>query len=164
MQEINDVRTWVGQRAAGVARLLLAAEGEIVDVEGAIAVGDHASAGERARSAVATALSVVSLCRGGEMDLDVYSVTFDYFAGVPDDMLERAHALWSSAFDLQGGADAEEWLRSLHEFIAEIEAVLELREPLPRIRSPEGMFEGLARGRDWIEAAAELGLPLVAYL
>ncbi|MGW6457500.1 hypothetical protein ACWF94_16540 [Streptomyces sp. NPDC055078] len=51
-----------------------------------------------------------------------------------------------------------DWLDRLHAWVGGIEATLGLAEPLPQLRSPDGMFGALRLVRGWHELADRLGV------
>lgn len=161
MERAEDVRRWVSERAAGIIRLVLAGESLQEDTEGAVADADFDYAAYVARELVLRALSVASVCSGGEVDFDVSHAGFDWFEGVDDDLVDRGRSLALEVAGREPGNVAE-WLGRLAAFVTDIETMLGLGSPIPRLRSPEGMYASLALTRDWIDLCAELGGPVAA--
>jgi hypothetical protein len=161
MERTEDVRRWVSERAAGIMRLVIAGESLREDTEGAVADGDFDYAAYVARELVLRALSVASLRGGGELDFDVSQAAFDWFEGVPNELVDRGRAL---ALEVVDGPpdDPARWLAGLTGFVAGIEAMLGLDRPIPHLRTPDGMYASLALTRDWIDLCAELGGPVAA--
>jgi hypothetical protein len=158
MEWHDDVRRWATERACGVVRVMLDFEPLLEDVEGAVTAGDSDYAAYVARDLVLRALSVVSLCRGGSVDLDESQANFDFFHAVPDDVVRRGRRLALDALTAMRD-DPQRWLAELRDFFAEAEAELGLG-PLPRIRTSEGMFKALALARDWAGLCAAVGGPV----
>lgn len=165
MEVVEDARRWAAAQAAGVVRLLLEAESDLVDVEGAVAAGQFGYAAFMAQNMVIRCLSVLSVRQGGEIQYDTTSVTFDAFAGVDQKVIDAAMALTCEPLDFgsgaASGADPSAWLERLTAFYADIESTLGLPEPLPRLRSPEGMFAALATSREWLSLCSDLGVPVL---
>jgi hypothetical protein len=162
VQTFADVRRWAAVRAAGIARLLLHVEGHLVDTEGAVEADDADQAAFFARFWALEALSVVSLCAGGALDRRHADGNFDWFEGVEPELVDRALALAARPVTEGQDWDGRAWLDEIRALMHEVEERLELPEPLPRLRTGEGMFPGLAVARDWMELCAELGVPLPA--
>jgi hypothetical protein len=162
VQQFEDVRRWAAVRAAGIARLLLHVEGHLVDVEGAVEDDDADLAAYCARSFVVEALSVASLCAGGQVERRIGDGNFDWFEHVDPELIERGFSLAVAPITAGADWDRGAWLAEIHALMDEIEALLDLEQPLPRLRSKEGMFPGLAAARDWMALCAELGVPVAA--
>lgn len=154
MQPLSDVRRWAAVGAAGVVRLLMEIEGDLVDTEGAVADGNADLAAMFGRRVVLGALSVNSLSHGGRVD--VFGIAFDPFENVERRTVERATALMVAP--VEDAWDGATWLKELTAFISDVEMLLELGHPLPRLRSADSMFGGLAAARPWIELCVELGV------
>jgi hypothetical protein len=159
MRRIDDVRRWATERSSGIVRLILKGEAQREDCEGAVADGDLDYAAYVARQLALTALSVVSLCDGGEVDFDPSQTTFDWLDGVADGLVGQARDV---ALEVAGRqpADLEQWQSRLAALLADAEARLGLSQPIPRLRSQDGMFASLALTRDWLDLCAELGGPV----
>jgi hypothetical protein len=163
MTAFEDVRRLAAARTGGMIRMLLTAEGHLVDAEGAVEVGDAALAAMFGRRLVLQLLSVVSIVRGGELENRFYDPNFDWFAHVDPELASRALEIGVAPIaDPDGPWDGQVWLAAVRELMDEVEAVLSLDEPLPRLRSADGMFAGLAVTRDWIELCGQLGVSVAA--
>jgi hypothetical protein len=157
---LPDLRRWVAFRAFGAVRILRWIQAALEDVEGAIQQGQYGAAGVQARFFVLGCLSVRGLARGGEVDFDIDSVSFDFFAELTPDEVAAGLALANEAVDV----DAESaglWLERLQAYGAETEALLGYLEPLPVLRTPEGTFGLIGLARSWTPLLDELDLPQV---
>ena len=158
MTAIPDARRWVALRAHGAMRLLGWVQAALEDVEGALADGQDGVAAVQARSVVLQCLAIRSLGRGGEVDFDLDSPSFDPFEALAPQEVVEGLALAARAVDpdeLEAGA----WLGDLRAYVAETERLLGYDEPLPVLRSPEGTFALLSLTRRWAPVLSELGLP-----
>ncbi len=132
----------------------------MVDVEGAVAsvLPDYAS--YAARQCVLSLLSVASVCGHGAVATE-RDTSFDCFEGLDVDFV--ASALQLAAEPVRSMTlDLNDWLSRLRLFADEVEAMLGLQDPLPRLRSADGMFGGLSEARCWLDACAQLGIALPA--
>jgi hypothetical protein len=162
MARFDDVRRWAAVRTGGIVRLLLDAEGHLVDVEGAVDACHADLAATFAHSLVRQLVSIVSLLEGGPIENRYTDPNFDWLQDVDPALVDRALGL--AVQPLADGADwrPDAWLEALRGLVAEVEARLSLDAPMPRLRSSDGMFDGLALARDWVELCGELGVPLAA--
>jgi hypothetical protein len=158
MSAIPDVRRHVALRAYGAVRMLDWVQAAVEDVEGAIADGQYGVAAFQARWAVLQCLSIRSLARGGEIESDAASLSFDFFAGLTPDEIAEGLSLAARAVDLDDG-DADAWLEQLQSYVSETENVLGYATPLPVLRSKRGPFGLVALARAWMPVLDELGLP-----
>jgi hypothetical protein len=155
---VPDVRRRVALRAYSIYRFLEGVQGGLEDIEGAIGEGQYGVVATQARHVVLTCLSIRSLASGGEIELGVGSVSFDYFAGLTADEVAAALALVNEALDIEERT-ASEWLDCLRAYAAATERLLDYDRPLPLLRSPAGAFGLIRLVRPWLPLLDELGLP-----
>ena len=155
---LADVRRRVAFRAHGTLRFLDEVQGGVEDIEGAIADGQFGMAAFQARYVSLVCLSIRSLARDGEIDFDEESVSFDYFAGLPAEEVAAALSLANNAVDLDAHNTAG-WFDRFRAFVADTERLLGYDDPLPVLRSPEGLLGLIGLTRRWTPLLDELDLP-----
>lgn len=156
---VTEVRRRVVGVAAGAARLLVEAQASFDDVMGAVEEAEWELAAYEARVLATTCLSILSLQTEGEPfaffgDL----ATFDPFAGLDPLRVFEATELANSALDL-GSGNVGAWVDGIRSLLADAELALNLSEPLPELRSPDGLFSVMRLARDWLKAVEDLRLP-----
>ena len=156
----SDLRRHVAHVTIGGVGLMLVVQATLEDAEGAVAAGQWRLAAAAARETVLTCLYIQSLAVAGEPGGFEDMTTSDPFAGLPDEVVAAALALVREAPALRAET-AGPWLERLRAVVAETERGLGLGAPVPRLRSPEGMFAALALARSWLPAVRELGLPAI---
>jgi hypothetical protein len=144
----------------GALRFLRRVQGGVEDIEGAVDQGQYGVAAYMARTVALLCLSIRSLAHGADIDLDEESVSFDYFARVPDNEVAAAIALANQALDIDG-VTAGAWLDRFRAYVGETERLLGYDNPLPLLRSPEGAFGLIGIARRWTPVLEQLGLPPV---
>ena len=162
MHRVDDVRTWVTQRTAGIVRMMMACQPMLEDVEGGVADGDRDYAAYVGRELILRCISIASLSAGGDVDHDESQTSFDYFEGVAPGFVTRGLALAAEIIDDGEPIDPLDWLDRLRGFMADAEATLQLDARLPTVRAKEEMFPALALVRDWVDLCAEFGGPVMA--
>ena len=158
MTAVLDLRRWVVLRAFGAIRMLRWVQAALEDVEGAVERQQYGTAAVQARFVVLGCLSIRGLATEAEPEFDVDSVSFDFFAGVPDGEVAPALGLANEGLHLDE-TRATAWLERLQAYTAETEALLGYPEPLPILRSPAGAFGLIGLARTWTPLLDELGLP-----
>jgi hypothetical protein len=153
-----DVHRRVAFRAYGAMRFLDRVQGAFEDVEGAVGARQFRVAAYQARFVVLACLSIRSLASEGDVYLDSDSASFDFFAGVPPDVIADGFALADAALDLDERT-ADAWMQRLRSYVAETERLLDYERPLPILRSPEGAFGLVGLTRRWSPLLEQLGLP-----
>lgn len=164
MQPIADIRAWSTTRAAGVVRLLLVARSCLVDAEGALASDQLGVAKLQGRTALLQSLSIVSLCRGGEVDPGNEATSYDPFAFLDAEELTEASDLLADFEGCGTAAERNEWFRRVTAHVDRAEESLGLGAPLPDLRTPEGTIPALAVTRRWIEVATSMGVPIGGFV
>jgi hypothetical protein len=160
MDRIDDARCWATQRAAGTVRIMLEIEPLLEDLEGAIAEHDTAYAMYLAREYVLRCAAILSMCRGGPVDIDNSLTTADVFTNLPDSLVSQLADL--ALAPVQGGDITDPgWLDALRELLRQVQTALGI-DSLPLIRTREGMFPALAAARDAVDLCVALGGPVVA--
>jgi hypothetical protein len=158
---LPDLRRHIAFRAHGAARLLLGCRARLEDIEGAIGAGQPEVAVLMAYELVQVSLSVRGLRTEGELAQDGDQVSFDPFAGVPEDEIGPALALAAEGRDaaVADGPAGARWLDRLRAHVHETEARLGYGEPLPDVRSGSGMMKGFRLARTWEPHLLRAGLP-----
>jgi hypothetical protein len=159
MSASADARRWVAFHGKGAARLMLTIQAEIDDIEGAVSAGQYEVAAFQARAAVVGCLSVRSLAVAGEIDSPPDQLSFSPFAGLSEAEVGRGLSLAAAGLEIEDGLGANAWLTRLRTYAAATEALLGFDEPLPVLRSPEGLYPALRLARQWLGLVEELGLP-----
>jgi hypothetical protein len=162
MDRIDDARCWATQCAAGTVRIMLEIEPLMEDLEGAIAEHDTDYAMYLARDYVLRCAVILSMCRGGPVDIDNSLTTADVFTNLPDVVISQLADL---ALAPVHGSDITDpgWLDALRELLRQAQTALGI-DTLPLIRTREGMFPALAAARDAVDLCVALGGPVIAVL
>lgn len=162
-----DARRRVAHVSRGVMVILVRVQAFLEDVDGMWADGQYASGAVVARDAVLDALAVRGIATGGEPSWSPLSAAFDPFAAATPADAEEATTLVRTGARLAAerrpvdDAEVVAWRAALHDFVAGTEAGLGLSEPLPVLRSPDGMFSVFRLARGTFELIDEMGLPQV---
>lgn len=161
MRAASGLHQQVIHVAHGAVFTMVSVQEAVEDVEGGVAAGQWGLVLAQTRQVIMSCLYIRGLGSGAEPYIYEDSGAFDPCTQVPDDdlraglsLIEEACAL--SAADGEGAAD---WLDRLLDWVRATEATLGLRERLPELRSPEGMFGALRLVRGWEPLVGELGLP-----
>lgn len=155
---VPDARRRVVVLTHGALRFLDCVHDGLQDIAGALDGQQYLVAAAQGRYVVLTCLSIRGLAREGEVDMDGWSASFDFFSGVTPEEVASALALANDALDLDE-ATAPGWLDRVRRYAAETERVLGLEAPLPALRSPAGALTFIGMVRRWTPLLEELGLP-----
>lgn len=154
-ETLPDFRRAAAHIAQGMGRLMIFVQACLEDVQGGMGAGQAELTVHQARTILLECLAIRGLARGGETTWAADELGFDHFSCVPTDVLAEARAI---AKDGLISRDAT-WFARLGAFIGATEAELSLVEPLPVLRSPEGMYAALRMARPIFELVDELELP-----
>lgn len=158
--KLVDVRRWAALRTIGASRLILKARGAINGAQGALEARQNYAAVMEARSAILTCLSIRSLAVGGSFDDSKDQLTFDPFYGLSEAEVQYALSLVGSGIASVDDSDhASTWMETVVQYVDDTEQLLGFEDPLPVIRSPNGMFASLRLAREWMAILDELNLP-----
>jgi hypothetical protein len=157
---VPDVRRRIVFLTHGAIRFLDRVHDGLQDIAGAIDRQQYLVAAAQARYVALLCLSIRGLASEGEVDMDGWSASFDFFAGVPQDEVAAALTLANDALHLDERT-APEWLERLQRYAAETEGLLGFDAPLPGLRSPAGVLAFIGIVRRWTPLLDELGLPAV---
>jgi hypothetical protein len=155
---VFDVRRRVAFRVFGAYRFLNIVQSGLRDIDGALAAGQYTVAAIEARYMVLSCLSILSLETEGEIDDAPGALTFDYFAGLSADTIERGLTLANEGLRIDKDT-AGDWHDRIRAYAADIEQRLGYEDPLPELRSAEGAFGFLGLAHHWVGAVKELNLP-----
>lgn len=155
---IADTRRRVAAVTQGLTRMLIFVQAAYQDVRGALHAGQRETFQLQVRSVIIDCLSSRNAARSGEVSWTNDSVTSDPFAGDPEELGEALSLLRDAAL-VTTEAEGLVVVERLGRFVADTEAQLGFSEPLPELRSPNGMFGAIKLARGAFEAVDVLGLP-----
>lgn len=150
-----DFRRAAAHLSQGMGRLLIFVQACLEDVVGAMEAGQQELAAHQTRAILTECLAIRGLRRGGDATWAADELAFDAFGFPCETAVAQATSIAEDGLHLRDDA----WLGRLREFIAETEAELGLGEPLPVLRSPEGMYSALRMARPVFELVDRLNLP-----
>ncbi|AUY54597.1 hypothetical protein EH183_30555 [Streptomyces sp. CB01881] len=143
--------------------IMVGAQSALEDIEGGVPAGQWHLVLAQTRYLVMVCCQAGGLRSGAEPYVAEDGGAIDPYTHVPAADWESGHRLISEAREFAAAAPSEEragdWLRRVRSWVSEIEATLGLADPLPQLRSPEGMFGALRLVRGWHALADQLGLP-----
>ena len=157
--QLADARRWVAFRSVGGARYLLQVQSALEDLDGAVAAEQHEVAVLAARSAILDCLSIRSLACGGELQQSDGAVSFDWLQDIPADEVTKGLGLIQEGLAATNRRAALRWATRVQAFATETERLMGYDEPLPVLRSPEGMYPAIRLARLWGGLAEEMRLP-----
>lgn len=144
------------------SRLLLWVQAAVEDVQGALEAGWPHYALHQARFVLMECLGIRGILRGGDIDW-----ADDDVAAAPDATSTEGERrlvsalLDAGATDWRDAAATGAWFGQIQDFVRDTEVLIGLDEPLPVLRSPEGMFRAIRLVREESALIEQLGLPRV---
>lgn len=147
----------------GALLMMVGAQSALEDIEGGVQAGQWHLVLAQTRYLVLICCQVRGLPFGSEPYVAEDGGAMDPCTHAPRADWESAHQLMAEAREFAGcapaGDRARDWLERVRAWVGATEATLGLTEPLPQLRSPDGMFGALRLVRGWHGLADELGLP-----
>jgi hypothetical protein len=158
MQQYEDIRRRTAFVTQAAARIIVTVQAFLQDAEGAAQEGQFEVAAIAGRSVVLECVAIQGIARGGELTWPSGSVSFDAFAALDEHERERATSLMDRGARLTDKESARAWTAELAQFIRDVEIEAGFTEPLPVLRSPEGMFAAMRMARGAFEIVSAMDL------
>jgi hypothetical protein len=154
------LRNRVVASAHGAVILLLGGQEAMDDIEGGVRSEQWRMVAAQTRYLILLCCHVRGLAFGAEPYLYEDGAALDPCTYLPESEVTTAIALIHEVPDSSTSPEAvADWLDRVRAWMADTEKSLRLPEPLPELRSPEGMFGALRLVRGWSDLVDELGLP-----
>ncbi|WP_260840355.1 MULTISPECIES: hypothetical protein [Gordonia] len=158
-----ELRRHVAHVSHGAVMLMIGAQSALQDIDGGAKAGQWLLVLGQTRYLITICCQARGLEFGAEPYVAEDGGALDPHTHVPPDIWIAGHHLLKEASEFSRTApDAERaqfWLAQIHAWVSEIESTLRLPDPLPELRSPEGMFGAIRLVRAWTELTDRLGLP-----
>jgi len=164
---LEEPRRRIMHASRGFMTLFYYVQAGLQDIKGAWRAEQFGTAAWVARETILETAAVNSIAVIGEPIWSLHAVTFNPFKGLSENERDHLLALIASAAELARAEIPFEdpavraWWRSVVDYVVETEERLGFDQPLPDLRSPDGMYRAMSMGRGAFEALEELGLPSI---
>jgi hypothetical protein len=158
MYQYEDSRRRAAFVTQAAARIMVTVQSFLQDAEGAAEAGQFEVAAIAGRSVVLECAAIRGIAKGGELTWPYGTVSFDAFAALNTSEREQAMSLMDQGSRLSDKESALAWTAELAQLIRDVEIEAGFTEPLPVLRSPEGMFAAMRMARGAFDVVSELDL------
>jgi len=153
-----DVRRRVAYRTRGVARVLVTAQAQLEDVVGAVDAAQFAVAAIAGRQLILECLAIRGINDGGQVAWPPGAVSFDPFAHASGADRATAVALMNTGASLTSVEDGRRWAEELAQLLRAVCTELGFDDPLPVLRSRDGMFSAIRLVKDAVAVVDRMRL------
>lgn len=158
MREFDDIRRRTAFVTQATARIMVTVQALLQDVEGAVAAGQFEVAAIAGRSLVLECIAIRGIGKGGELVWPAGGAAFDPFTALDEEERMRAISLMDRGAQLNDSESASVWTADLASLVQELQREAGLADPLPVLRSPEGMFAAMRMARGAFEVVSAMDL------